>query len=160
MKAMYLLATVAVLSVLSSCNSNGGGSDKKDTVVVVEKEHGKGHERHRSFSAASESAGNSNSSAASASPATSTAQPTDAQPTASQPATPQKKGWSAAAKDATIGGAAGAVAGALLDKNSRVVGGVLGGALGAGAGYLIGRSRDRKTGRVVKHQSVEYANSN
>ena len=65
---------------------------------------------------------------------------------------PVKKGWSAAAKDATIGGAVGAAAGAIIDKKSSVTGGIIGSIIGAGGGYLIGRSRDRKTGRVVKHK--------
>ena len=80
----------------------------------------------------------------------------------SQQATPQKKGLSAAAKDAAIGGAAGIATGAIIDKNNRIVGGLIGGIIGSGAGYLIGRARDRKTGRIVKHKSnnanYNYAN--
>jgi len=59
----------------------------------------------------------------------------------------QKKGWSSAAKGAVIGGAAGAVGGALIDKKSGR-GAIIGGAAGAGAGYLIGRDKDKKTGRA------------
>ncbi|OAQ39643.1 hypothetical protein A5893_08625 [Pedobacter psychrophilus] len=61
--------------------------------------------------------------------------------------TTQKKGWSSAAKGAVIGGAAGAVGGALIDKKSGR-GAIIGGATGAGAGYLIGRDKDKKTGRA------------
>src|SRR5687768_8831920 len=39
---------------------------------------------------------------------------------------------------AVIGGAGGALAGAALGKNNRLVGGLIGGALGAGGGYLVG----------------------
>src|SRR5436190_8313717 len=39
---------------------------------------------------------------------------------------------------AVIGGAGGALAGALIGKHNRAVGGLIGGALGAGGGYLIG----------------------
>ena len=60
----------------------------------------------------------------------------------------QKKGWSKAAKGAAIGGGAGAIAGAVLVKKNRVAGGVVGGVVGAGIGYLIGRSKDKKDGRV------------
>jgi len=76
--------------------------------------------------------------------------------TTTQPEAPKKKGWSSAAKGAVIGGATGAAAGAIIDKNNRLVGGVVGAAIGTGAGYLIGRSRDRKTGRVVKHKYKTY----
>ena len=59
----------------------------------------------------------------------------------------KKKGWSKAAKGATIGGVAGAVGGAVINKKNRVAGGVIGGILGAGVGYGIGRSKDKKDGR-------------
>jgi hypothetical protein len=119
-----------------------------------------------SASNSTESAGNSTESAGNSSgsanntPDIATNSPGANQPATntSQPVSPHKKGWSAAAKDATIGGAAGALGGALLDGNNRLVGGVLGAALGSGAGYLIGRARDRKTGRVVKHQPVSDYN--
>src|SRR5689334_2976343 len=39
---------------------------------------------------------------------------------------------------AVIGGAGGALAGALIGRHNRLVGGLIGGALGAGGGYLIG----------------------
>jgi len=61
--------------------------------------------------------------------------------------TAKKKGWSDAAKGAVIGGAAGAVGGALIDKKSGR-GAVIGGLVGAGGGYLIGRGEDKKSGRV------------
>jgi outer membrane lipoprotein SlyB len=59
-----------------------------------------------------------------------------------------KKGWSKAAKGATIGGVAGAVVGAVVDKKNRAAGAVIGGAAGAGVGYGIGRHQDKKDGRV------------
>ncbi|MCZ4243784.1 YMGG-like glycine zipper-containing protein [Pedobacter punctiformis] len=61
--------------------------------------------------------------------------------------TAKKKGWSDAAKGTLIGGAAGAVGGALIDKK-KGRGAVIGGVVGAGTGYLIGRGEDRKSGRV------------
>lgn len=60
---------------------------------------------------------------------------------------PQKKGWSSAAKGAVIGGAAGAIGGALIDKKHGQ-GAIIGGVAGAGAGYLIGHAKDKKTGRA------------
>jgi len=61
--------------------------------------------------------------------------------------TTRRRGWSAAAKDATIGGVGGAVLGAVISKN-HVKGAVIGGVLGAGGGYILGRSKDKKDGRV------------
>ncbi|WP_316803525.1 YMGG-like glycine zipper-containing protein [Pedobacter nototheniae] len=61
--------------------------------------------------------------------------------------TAKKKGWSDAAKGTLIGGAAGAVGGALIDKK-KGRGAIIGGVVGAGSGYLIGRGEDRKSGRV------------
>jgi len=58
-----------------------------------------------------------------------------------------KKGWSRKAKGAVIGGSGGAIIGALVNKNNRLVGGALGGALGAGLGYVIGNELDKKHGR-------------
>jgi hypothetical protein len=60
---------------------------------------------------------------------------------------PAKKGWSKAAKGAVIGGAGGAVLGAVINKRNRVVGGIVGGVLGGGIGYGVGRSQDKKDGR-------------
>ena len=61
--------------------------------------------------------------------------------------TAKKTGWSDAAKGTVIGGAAGAVGGALIDKK-KGRGAIIGGLVGAGGGYLIGRGEDRKSGRV------------
>lgn len=58
-----------------------------------------------------------------------------------------KKGWSRKAKGATIGGGGGAILGAVINKNNRLVGGAIGGALGAGIGYVIGNELDKKHGR-------------
>ncbi|PZR23882.1 MAG: hypothetical protein DI535_23045 [Citrobacter freundii] len=63
-------------------------------------------------------------------------------------ATTKKKGWSKAAKGTAIGAGSGAVLGAVLNKKNRVVGGVIGGVLGGIGGYAIGRSMDKKDGRV------------
>jgi hypothetical protein len=62
----------------------------------------------------------------------------------------KKKGWSKAAKYAVIGGGSGAVLGAVINKKDRVKGGVVGGVVLGGLGYIIGRSQDRKDGRVTK----------
>ena len=58
----------------------------------------------------------------------------------------RKKGWSKAAQGAVIGGAAGAVGGAIISKH-KGTGAVIGAAVGAAGGYIIGRNKDKKDGR-------------
>jgi hypothetical protein len=59
----------------------------------------------------------------------------------------QKKGWSKAAQGAVIGGAVGAVGGAIISKK-KGTGAIIGAAAGAAGGYIIGRNKDKKDGRV------------
>jgi hypothetical protein len=59
----------------------------------------------------------------------------------------KKKGWSKSAKGAVIGGASGAILGAVINKKNRAAGAVIGGVIGAGGGYVIGRTMDKKDGR-------------
>ena len=58
----------------------------------------------------------------------------------------KKKGWSKAAQGAVIGGAAGAVGGAIISKH-KGTGAAIGAAVGAAGGYIIGRNKDKKEGR-------------
>lgn len=55
----------------------------------------------------------------------------------------KKKGWSNAAKDATIGGMGGAIGGAVISRN-KGKGAIIGGILGAAGGYILGRKKDKK----------------
>lgn len=55
----------------------------------------------------------------------------------------KKKGMSKAAKGAVIGGAAGAVGGAIISKK-KGLGAVIGGIVGAAGGYIIGKTKDKK----------------
>ena len=55
----------------------------------------------------------------------------------------KKKGWSKAAQGAVIGGAAGAVGGAILSKK-KGLGAVVGGIVGAAGGYIIGKNKDKR----------------
>lgn len=70
--------------------------------------------------------------------------------TSEEPAvTPQpeeKKGWSNAAKGAVIGGAGGAVTGAIISKK-KGKGAIIGGVVGAAGGYILGRKKDKKASR-------------
>lgn len=72
---------------------------------------------------------------------------TDNSTTATAPE--RDKGWSDAAKGTAIGAGSGAVIGAVVSKN-KVEGAIIGGVIGGGTGYAIGRSRDRKSGRVAR----------
>lgn len=55
-----------------------------------------------------------------------------------------QKNWSPQGKGAAIGGAAGILGGALINKRNRAVGGLIGGAAGAGIGYGVGKHIDNK----------------
>ncbi|MDQ6890604.1 MAG: glycine zipper domain-containing protein [Bacteroidota bacterium] len=70
-------------------------------------------------------------------------EPTAAAEPAPQVVEEKKKGWSSAAKDAVIGGGAGAIGGAIISKK-KVKGAIIGGVIGAAGGYIIGRSKDKK----------------
>ena len=70
---------------------------------------------------------------------------------------PRDKGWSDAAKGTAIGGGAGAVLGAVINKKDPVTGAVIGTVIGAGTGYAIGRSKDRKSGRVARARARRRA---
>lgn len=59
----------------------------------------------------------------------------------------EKKGWSKAAKGATIGAGSGAILGAVINKRNRALGAVIGGVVGGGVGFGVGRSMDKKDGR-------------
>lgn len=63
----------------------------------------------------------------------------------------EKKGWSKAAQGAVIGGATGAVGGAIIARD-KVAGAAIGAAVGAAGGYIIGRDKDKKDGRVKKNK--------
>ncbi len=55
----------------------------------------------------------------------------------------EKKGWNKATQGAVIGGAAGAVGGAIIAKK-KGLGAVIGGVVGAAGGYIIGKNKDKK----------------
>lgn len=55
----------------------------------------------------------------------------------------KKKGWNKATQGAVIGGAAGAVGGAILSKK-KGLGAVIGGVVGAAGGYILGKKADKK----------------
>jgi hypothetical protein len=59
---------------------------------------------------------------------------------------PVKQGMSSRTKGALIGAGAGAIAGGIIGHN--IKGAIIGGAVGAGTGYIIGRKKDKKTGRL------------
>ena len=69
----------------------------------------------------------------------------------------QDKGWSDAAKGTAIGAGSGAILGAVIAKDDRGKGAVIGSVIGAGTGYIIGRSRDKKSGRVERARARRRA---
>ena len=60
--------------------------------------------------------------------------------------TRRKRGWSSKAKGAVIGGAAGAIGGAIISKH-KGTGAIIGGVAGAAGGYIIGNEIDKKNNR-------------
>lgn len=121
--------------IKAPANSNGGSTP----VVITPAPNTTTTITTRSNTSTHSTAGSGKSHHSSGSGATGSNTTTSAQP--------QKKGWSKAAKGAVIGGATGAVAGAIISKK-KGTGAVVGGLLGAGAGYMIGRGKDKKDGRV------------
>ena len=78
-----------------------------------------------------------------------------------------QRGWSPQGKGAAIGGAAGILGGALINKRNRVVGGAIGGVAGAGVGYAVGKHIDNKhkkaaalaAERAAANQRIAAANA-
>jgi hypothetical protein len=89
---------------------------------------------------------NSNKNKSSASTAPQTSSTSTAGTSTSTTQSTKKKGWSKAAQGAVIGGAAGAVGGAIISKH-KGTGAAVGAAVGAAGGYIIGRNKDKKDGR-------------
>ena len=66
------------------------------------------------------------------------------------------KGWSDAAKGTAIGAGSGAILGAVVSGDgNRGKGAVIGAVVGAGTGYAIGRTRDKKSGRVARARAAK-----
>jgi len=65
------------------------------------------------------------------------------------------KGWSSAAKGTAIGAGTGAIVGAIATKSAK--GSIIGAIIGGGGGYIIGRSKDRKSGRVARYRARKAA---
>ncbi|HUS02219.1 MAG TPA: YMGG-like glycine zipper-containing protein [Chitinophagaceae bacterium] len=63
--------------------------------------------------------------------------------TTTAPTTQKKPGMSNSTKGAIIGGAAGAVGGAIISKK-KGKGAIIGGVIGAAGGYILGRKKDKK----------------
>lgn len=60
----------------------------------------------------------------------------------------KKKGWSKSAKYAVIGATGGGILGAVINKKDPVKGAVVGAVVLGGGGYILGRSQDKKDGRL------------
>lgn len=154
MKRVFtILAVVAVAAVLlTACNSNPKSASEnmltyEDTVGFAQFQAWKAQNERMDPMYASSAA----APAKAAKPVARTSRTAPARTgTMSSTSTNQaktRKGWSKAAKYAVIGGAAGGIAGAVINKRNRPVGAVVGAVIGAGGGYVLGRSADKKDGR-------------
>ena len=147
---MVLAVAVAVTACNSNATNNKGGENTytfRDSVKII-----KDSLRLDSFQRAenerkAEIVRQEEIAAAKAQAKASASRPQNVTVVNQQPATPEKKGWSSAAKGAVIGAGAGAVTGILVDKKDGR-GAAIGGVVGAGTGYIIGRQKDKKTGRA------------
>jgi hypothetical protein len=61
----------------------------------------------------------------------------------------KQKGWSNSTKGAVIGGAAGAVGGAIISKK-KGTGAIIGGVIGAAGGYILGKKKDKAQADTLK----------
>ena len=120
----------------SSAYNNNMSTDSAKLSEASSHQHGNSASSSNSGSNASSSNSGTNSGSGTSTSAT---QSTD------------KKGWSKAAQGAVIGGATGAVGGAIISKK-KGTGAAIGAAVGAAGGYIIGREKDKKDGRVKKKE--------
>lgn len=60
----------------------------------------------------------------------------------------KKKGWSKSAKYSVAGAAGGGILGAIIHKRDPVKGAIAGAIILGGGGYILGRSQDKKDGRL------------
>ena len=153
-RIFYTLAiTLSIAVFLMACNNSPGTLDKNgkslgyaDTVGLAEFQEWKAHNERV---AAIDAYKKANENAAAPAPRRATSKQSGRMVSSSenQAKVAKKKGWSKAAKGATIGAGSGAVLGAVIHKRNRALGAVIGGVLGGGVGYGIGRSQDKKDGR-------------
>lgn len=145
---------MTMASVFSACKSNSDADQKTDKVMlpVTSGTYGANSsgdtsaglqrgERPKAVSKSSENRVESSKASA-----TSNNSPTPQGNPNTNTTTTKKKGWSAKAKGAVIGGAAGAVGGALISKH-KGTGALIGGVAGAAGGYIIGNEVDKKNNR-------------
>jgi hypothetical protein len=154
-----ILIMIAFAATVAGCNSNASNRAKvnQDSIRIVQErakldsfQRAEAAEKQR-LAAEAAAAAAIKRERASRSSYTPTRQHSYSSSTSNQTYTPaqpaQKKGWSSAAKGAVIGGVVGAGTGVLVDKKDGR-GAVVGGVLGAGTGYVIGRHKDKQTGRA------------
>lgn len=137
-----LLIMFALTAIIAGCNGNASENARisQDSIRMV-------HELD-SFKMAAAADSIARAHAVARERANTSTQSTTSGTSSASAATPaQKKGWSAAAKGAVIGGVIGAGTGIIVDKKDGR-GAAIGGVVGAGTGYIIGREKDKKTGRA------------
>lgn len=132
-KIFLLIAIAAVVSVVLVARNNKAATKKADAIELTEFEAWKAsHEKTAVVKKSAPRKVNYQS---------------PKMVSESQNTAKAKKGWSKAAKGAVIGGASGAILGAVINKRNRAAGAVIGGVIGGGGGYVIGRRMDKKDGR-------------
>ena len=153
-RIFYTLSiTLTIAAVLMACNNSPKAVDQTgkrvsyaDTVGLAEFQEWKAHNERVAAIDAYKTA-NENSAAPSVRKTPVKQSGRMVSTSENQAKVAKKKGWSKAAKGATIGAGSGAVLGAVINKRNRALGAVIGGVIGGGVGYGIGRSKDKKDGR-------------
>jgi hypothetical protein len=82
--------------------------------------------------------------------------PANGTTTTTRTAPRRDRGWSSAAKGTAVGAGTGAIVGALVSRN-KGKGAIIGALIGGGGGYIYGRSRDRRSGRVARAKARRAA---
>lgn len=145
---LFIAISTVVILTMSACNSNPSvkGANAQDTVGLAQFQVWKAVNERAAIEAALAPRPVAAAPVRRAAPATKKVVMNSSSTHEAKVA--KKKGWSKAAKYAAIGGGSGAVLGAVIHKKNRVVGGAVGGAVLGGLGYVIGRSQDKKDGRI------------
>ncbi|MEO9023013.1 MAG: glycine zipper domain-containing protein [Ginsengibacter sp.] len=156
-----LLMVLLVSGSFIACNNSNGKSDSRNIQLLsdssayhnstltdsasMKNNAGAIHTGNKTFTRN----GNSQASEASVNSGGTTGNSTSSSNGSSATTSSKKKGWSKGAQGAVIGGAAGAVGGAIISKK-KGTGAVIGGVVGAAGGYIIGHEKDKKDGRIKK----------
>ncbi len=146
MKKILIIITIACL--FTACKSNSKSDLQTNKVMLTDTTAGYSNDMTTDVGKTENERGKTNTAASTSHKSNTTVSSANNTSTATSTSTTtaKKKGWSNRAKGAVIGGAAGAVGGAIVSKH-KGTGALIGGAVGAAGGYIIGNEKDKKNNR-------------